>query len=102
MQRTCKRQPLWCYGRQTDFAAAQKWSAITLAFFWGIGYTEICPRLGAGKRAGEKTQKKERRSIPNSIVVLGFENQYGTEAMLGDVHKWQEEYPNRSTRKGRK
>jgi hypothetical protein len=43
----------------------------------------------------EKTEEKEGRSIPNSIVVLGFESQYGAEAMLGDVHKWQEAYPNR-------
>jgi uncharacterized membrane protein len=29
--------------------------------------------------------------MENKIVVLGFENQYGAEAMLDDVHKWQEE-----------
>jgi uncharacterized membrane protein len=29
--------------------------------------------------------------MANNIVVLGFENQYGAEAMLDDVHKWQEE-----------
>ena len=36
----------------------------------------------------EKTQEKERRSVPNSIVVSGFENQYGLEALLGEIHKW--------------
>jgi uncharacterized membrane protein len=29
--------------------------------------------------------------MANNVVVLGFENQYGAEAMLNDVHKWQEE-----------
>jgi uncharacterized membrane protein len=29
--------------------------------------------------------------MPSNIVVLGFENQYGAEAMLDNVQKWQEE-----------
>ena len=29
--------------------------------------------------------------MANNIVVLGFENEYGAEAMLDEVHKWQEE-----------
>jgi len=29
--------------------------------------------------------------MTNNIVVLGFENRYGAEAMLDDVHRWQEE-----------
>jgi len=29
--------------------------------------------------------------MTNNIVVLGFENQYGAEAMLENVHRWQEE-----------
>jgi uncharacterized membrane protein len=29
--------------------------------------------------------------MANNIVVLGFENQYGAEAMLEDIQKWQEE-----------
>jgi uncharacterized membrane protein len=29
--------------------------------------------------------------MPDNIVVLGFENEYGAEAMLDDVQKWQEE-----------
>lgn len=29
--------------------------------------------------------------MAGNIVVLGFKDQYGAEAMLNDVHKWQEE-----------
>jgi uncharacterized membrane protein len=29
--------------------------------------------------------------MANNIVVLGFKNQYGAEAMLEDIQKWQEE-----------
>jgi uncharacterized membrane protein len=29
--------------------------------------------------------------MASNIVVLGFENQYGAEAMLEDIQKWQEE-----------
>ena len=29
--------------------------------------------------------------MANNIVVLGFENRYGAEAMLADVHRWQEQ-----------
>jgi len=29
--------------------------------------------------------------MANNIVVLGFKNQYGAEAMLEDIEKWQEE-----------
>jgi len=29
--------------------------------------------------------------MTSNIVVLGFENQYGAEAMLDNVHRWQEE-----------
>ena len=29
--------------------------------------------------------------MASNIVVLGFENRYGAEAMLNDIHRWQEE-----------
>jgi uncharacterized membrane protein len=34
---------------------------------------------------------KERVVMASNIVVLGFKNQYGAEAMLEDIQKWQEE-----------
>jgi uncharacterized membrane protein/sporulation protein YlmC with PRC-barrel domain len=37
---------------------------------------------------GEQEEPAQRAS---NIVVLGFENRYGAEAMLDDVHKWQQE-----------
>jgi uncharacterized membrane protein len=33
---------------------------------------------------------KERVDMASNIVVLGFKNQYGAEAMLEDIQKWQE------------
>lgn len=39
--------------------------------------------------------RKEGKSIPNSIVVVGFENRDGAVVMPRDAHKGQEVYPNR-------